>query len=144
VPVPVYKQQVWAVRLGGLQREVKGFMVLEEDALVFESADGSPGDRIALSDVRRAKRIRGSPVLVVHYVTESEDARAAFYFTKPPPVEPPEGVKKRKARRQAVHYLEMSNIDIKEEIKTWERAIRDAMKAAKRGGPASAGEASEA
>jgi hypothetical protein len=142
VPVPVYKQQVWAVRLGGLQREVKGFMVLEDDALVFESSDGSPGDRIALTDLRRAKRIRGSPVLVVHYVTESEDARAAFYFSKPPPVDPP-GVKKRKARRQAVHYLEMSNVDIKEEVKAWERAIRDAMKSAKARGPASAGETSE-
>jgi hypothetical protein len=132
------KQQVWAVRLGGLQREVQGSIALEEEALVFESSDGSSGERIALTDVRRAKRIRGSPVLVVHYVTESEAARAAFYFAKPPPVEP-EGVKKRKARRQAVHYLEMANVDIKEEVKAWERAIRDAMKTARETGSASAG-----
>jgi hypothetical protein len=130
------RQQVWAVRLGGLQREVKGTIVLEEEALVFESSDGSPGERIALTDVRRAKRIRGSPVLVVHYVTAAEDARAAFYFSKPPPVDPP-GVKKRKARRQAVHYLGMSNVDIKEDVKTWERAIRDAMRTAKEQGSAS-------
>jgi len=77
-------------------------------------------------------------VLVVHYVTESEPARAAFYFAKPPPVEPP-GVKKRKARRQAVHYLGMSNVDIKEEVKAWERAIRDAMKTARETGSASGG-----
>jgi hypothetical protein len=138
VQVPVLKQQVWAVRLGGLQREVKGFITLEDDALVFESADGSPGDRIPLRDLRRAKRIRGSPVLVIHYETESEDARAAFYFSKPPPVDPP-GVKKRRARRQAVHYLEMANVEIKEEVKAWERAVRDAMRSAKERGSASAG-----
>ncbi|MFL5737300.1 MAG: hypothetical protein ACJ76P_08170 [Actinomycetota bacterium] len=129
------KQQVWAVRLGGHQREVKGTIELEDEALVFESSDGSPGERIALTDVRRAKRIRGSPVLVIHYVTGAEDARAAFYFSKPPPVDPP-GVKKRKARRQAVHYLGMSNVDIKEDVKTWERAIHDAMKTAKETGSA--------
>ncbi|MFL5766419.1 MAG: hypothetical protein ACJ758_01070, partial [Actinomycetota bacterium] len=113
-------------------------IALEEEALVFESSDGSPGERIALADVRRAKRIRGSPVLVVHYITASEEARAAFYFAKPPPIEP-EGVKKRKARRQAVHYLEMSNVDIKDEVRAWERAIRDAMKTARETGSASAG-----
>jgi len=129
----VVKQEVWAVRLGGHHREVRGSIALEEEALVFESSDGSPGERIALTDVRRARRIRGSPVLVVHYVTASEDARAAFYFSKPPPVDPP-GVKKRRARRQAVHYLGMSNVDIKEEVKAWERAIRDAMKTANEAG----------
>ena len=111
---PVRRTQVWAVRLSGLQREIKGSIALEDGALVFEADDGSPGDRIAVTDLRRARRIRGSPVLVIHYVTASGDAKAAFYFSKPPPVEPPEGVRKRKARRQAVHYLEMSNVDKKE------------------------------
>jgi hypothetical protein len=72
-------------------------------------------------------------VLLIDYVTASGDAKAAFYFTKPPPVDVPEGVRKRKARKQAVHYLEMSNVNKKEEVKAWVSAIRDAMRAAGRG-----------
>ena len=127
------RTQVWAVRLSGLQREVKGSIVLENGSLVFEASDGSAGDRIAIKDLRRARRIRGSPVLVIDYVTGAGNAKAAFYFTKPPPVQPPEGVRKRKARKQAVHYLEMSNVDKKERVKEWHRALKDAMRAQKDG-----------
>jgi hypothetical protein len=127
------RTQVWAVRLSGLQREVKGSIQLEDGSLVFHAADGSPGDRIPATDLRRVRRVRGSPVLVIHYVTASGDATAAFYFTRPPPVEAPEGVRKRKARRQAIHYLEMSNMNKKEEIKNWHQALKEAMRAAQDG-----------
>ncbi|MDP9241618.1 MAG: hypothetical protein M3O84_00410 [Actinomycetota bacterium] len=127
------KTQVWAVRLSGVQREVKGSIHLEEGSLLFHAADGSPGDRIPATDLRRVRRVRGSPVLVIHYVTASGDATAAFYFTKPPPVEPPEGVRKRKARRQAIHYLEMSNMNKKEQVKEWHRALKEAMRTAQDG-----------
>jgi hypothetical protein len=121
------RTQVWAVRLSGLQREVKGTILLEDGSLVFDAADGSRGERISASDLRKVRRIRGSPVIVIEYVTGSVDAKAAFYFSKPPPLEPPEGTRKKKARKQAVHYLEIANINVKERVKAWHRALKDAM-----------------
>ena len=124
------RTQVWAVRLSGLQREVKGSIELQDGSLVFNAADGSPGERIPVADLRKVRRIRGSPVLVIEYVTGSVGAKAAFFFSKPPPVEPPEGVRKRKARKQALHYLEMANVNVKEKVKAWHRELKDAMREA--------------
>ncbi len=121
---------VWAVELGrGLMRETKGSLSLEEDALVFTAADGFSHVRIALSEVRKARRVLGSPVLVVRHVVDEGTARTAFYFAQPPPLEPTGHTSRRKFRRQTVQYLGLSNAERRNEIKRWEHAVREALRA---------------
>jgi hypothetical protein len=133
---------VWAVALrpGDLQ-ERRGTLELEPDDLLFTAADGSAPVRIPLRDIRRVRRLRGSPVLVVAHQTEGGKDRTAFYFAQPPPLEPVRTEEtelhpslfgstrssKRKARRQNAAYLGTWNREMKEDIRDWERAIKRAI-----------------
>lgn len=137
---------VWAVELRpNLGRERKGVLTLESDAISFAPHDGSSDMRIVLADVRRARRLRGSPVLMVDHRSDDRVERTAFYFAQPPPLQPvreeqPQRVmpvgfgrsSKRKARRQNVGYLSMWNRELKEDIQEWVEAI-DRSSEAKRG-----------
>ncbi|MEX0833078.1 MAG: hypothetical protein WD276_04285 [Actinomycetota bacterium] len=111
---------VWAVRLGAAPEETEGTLTLEESELVFAAEDGEL--RIPLVTIRRAKRIRGSPVLLVEQETSEGRADFAFYFSKPPPLPGP-GESKRKTRRRAVGYLGVSNRERKHLLKAWQGAI---------------------
>jgi hypothetical protein len=134
---------VWAVTLRpGETRERRGTLELEPDSIVFTGADGSVPARIALREVRRVRRLRGSPVLVVTHEGDAGSERTAFYFAQPPPLEPvrseevplrpsPVGFtrsSKRKARRQNAAYLGTWNREMKADIKEWERAIEQGMR----------------
>ncbi len=128
---------VWAVELRpNLGRERKGVLTLEPDALSFTPHDGSSDMRIVLVDVRKARRLRGSPVLMVDHRSDDRAERTAFYFAQPPPLQPvreeqPQRVmplgfgrsSKRKARRQNVGYLSMWNRELKDDIQEWVEAI---------------------
>jgi hypothetical protein len=113
---------------------------MEAGALVFEPADGAPARRIALSDVQKVRRLRGSPVLLVVHATGEARRRTAFYFAQPPPLQRPSmpvrerpsvlAMRKnsrRYVRRQNVGYLGMWNRQKKELLASWEKAIRAAM-----------------
>jgi hypothetical protein len=134
---------VWMVELSpGLAQERRGILSLQPDAIVFEAIDGSEDLRIPLAHVRRARRLRGSPVLLVAHDAGGRSARTAFYFVQPPPLEDfrgegeperpaPLGFRKssrRRARRQNIGYLGMWNRQLKVDIEEWERAIRDAVR----------------
>jgi hypothetical protein len=134
---------VWMVELSpGLAQERRGILSLQPDAIVFEATDGSEDLRIPLANVRRARRLRGSPVLLVAHDAGGRAARTAFYFVQPPPLEDfrregeperpaPLGFRKssrRRARRQNIGYLGMWNRQLKVDIEEWERAIRDAVR----------------
>jgi hypothetical protein len=132
---------VWMVELSpGLAQERKGILSLQPDAIVFEAADGSEDLRIPLAHVRRARRLRGSPVLLVAHNAGGRAARTAFYFVQPPPLtddqaQPerpaPLGFRKssrRRARRQNIGYLGMWNRQLKADIEEWEHAITDAVR----------------
>ena len=132
---------VWAVQLrSGLTRERKGTLSLEADALAFAADDGS-GVRIAFEDVRKARRLRGSPVLLVAHEIDGRTERTAFYFAQPPPLEAFTGERperpsplafgrggRRKARRQNVSYLGTWNRELKAAVAEWERAVREAVR----------------
>jgi hypothetical protein len=135
---------VWAVDLGrdALLKERRGTLSLDAGALRFEpAAEGQPEVLIALAEIRKVRRLKGSPVLLVVRPWEGGDRITAFYFVQPPPLEAfrrdtPEprqpgfaGLRspRRRARKQNVGYLGMSNRQKKAELVAWERAVREAV-----------------
>jgi hypothetical protein len=135
---------VWAVDLepGSSLEDVKGSLVLASDALVFGPRDEQrPERRYPLRDVVQARRLRGSPVLMIVRETSEGPKRTAFYFVQPPPLEVPDvptqpgiggrGPSKRRVRRQNVSYLGMWNREKKALLREWERQVKTAVAAAR-------------
>ena len=135
---------VWAVELGqgASMQERRGSLSLDETSLRFEPASEAHADTcIALAEIRKVRRLKGSPVLLVVSPGERGDRTTAFYFVQPPPldafrrdtVEPRQlgfaGLRnpRRRARKQNVGYLGMSNRQRKAELVAWERAVREAV-----------------
>jgi len=133
---------VWVVELspGVAAQDRKGTLSLQPDVIAFVPSDGSEDLRIPLAQVRKARRLRGSPVLVVAHEAGGRAVRTAFYFVQPPPLEDfqgedherpaPLGFRKssrRRARRQNIGYLGTWNRQLKADIEEWEGAIRDAV-----------------
>jgi hypothetical protein len=143
VPAPV---TVWAVELGPRSdlEEVRGSLSLASDALVFTPRDERRGpQRLPLTDISRARRLRGSPVLMVVSGRGAGTRRTAFYFVQPPPLERPEPTvtrpspfglgrsTRRKVRRQNVSYLGVWNQEKKALLREWDRQLREAIAAAR-------------
>jgi hypothetical protein len=133
---------VWMVELspGLATQERRGTLSLQPDVIAFVPSDGSEDVRIPLTQVRKARRLRGSPVLVVTHDAGGRAVRTAFYFAQPPPLEDlrgegaerpaPLGFRKssrRRARRQNIGYLGTWNRQLKADIEEWEQAIRHAV-----------------
>jgi hypothetical protein len=124
-------------------QEVKGSLSLASDALVFSPKDESlPERRLPLREVARARRLRGSPVLVIVQHPGVEPERVAFYFVQPPPLEVVEeptrvavwGIArsgKRRVRRRNTTYLGTWNREKKALLVEWERQVRRALEAAR-------------
>jgi hypothetical protein len=132
---------VWAVDLerGSSLADRKGTLTLDAEVLAFEPREeGRPARRIRLSDIRKVKRLRASPVLLVSHAERERVVRTAFYFIQPPPIDPPVTQptsplsfgrsSKRKERRRNVGYLTTSNPGKKEELREWESALRTALR----------------
>ena len=134
---------VWMVELspGLAAQERRGTLSLQPDVIAFVASDGSEDLRIPVARVRKARRLRGSPVLVVAHEAGGRAVRTAFYFAQPPPLEDfrgegteqpsPLGFRKssrRRARRQNIGYLGTWNRQLKADIEEWEHAIRDAVR----------------
>jgi hypothetical protein len=140
---------VWAVDLlREPKKDRQGTLSLQPEHLVFEPrAQGAAVIRIPLRSIKKARRLRGSPVLLVVHERNGTNVEVAFYFVQPPPLEPVLGqgerptpfsfgrASKRRARRQNVGYLGFSGRDKRQEIQGWARAVNEAMA----GGNASAG-----
>jgi hypothetical protein len=133
---------VWVVPLGrgAAMDGVKGSLSIVEDTLEFTPTDDPLGvKRWSLAEVTRARRLRGSPVLLVELGRGAE--RIAFYFVQPPPLQPPDEPlrpslgfgrpTKRRVRRRNVTYLGMANRDLRELLREWEVRVRAAVDAAK-------------
>ena len=138
---------VWMVRLRrGDAGEEKGTLRLEDDCLVFEDAAVRGLQRLAFAHVRRARRVRGSPILMVTHGQDDTSEEIAFYFTEPPPLKPaqpgqvspattrtggrPVGAfsamrrsSKRRHVRDNVRYLTTQSGSKKLEIEAWVDAI---------------------
>lgn len=136
---------VWAVELGRESplEEVKGSLSLTSEALVFTPRDERRSEqRYRLVEISKARRLRGSPVLMVVRDVGGLPARTAFYFVQPPPLERPDTAtrpapfgtgrnSKRKARRQNVSYLGMWSKEKKALLREWERQVQTAISAAR-------------
>ncbi len=131
---------VWRVRLRrGDVRDAEGTLRLDGDALVFEDHASSAATTLELSTVRSARRVRGSPILLVAHVDGDERVETAFYFSQPPPLdtragESPtgrpigsmaamRGASKRGHRRENVKYLTARAGRFKQEIREWVEEI---------------------
>ncbi|MFN2544058.1 MAG: hypothetical protein ABR600_05735 [Actinomycetota bacterium] len=120
---------VWAARLGSPDEGVKGSLVLWPDELAFTSEDAEVEIRIPMAELRRARRIHGSPVMVV----EQTSGVVAFYFAQPPPMERGETIiERRRDRAGSLAYLGDTNAAMRKDIKRWTRSIKDAVKKAGR------------
>ena len=142
---PMQPVTVWAVELGpeAPLDEVKGSLSLASDSLVFTPRDERrPEQRYRLAEISTARRLRGSPVLMVVREAGGLPLRTAFYFVQPPPLErsdtptrpTPFGSgrsSKRKVRRQNVSYLGMWSKEKKALLREWERRVQAAVSAAR-------------
>jgi hypothetical protein len=135
-PVTVWRVQL---RRGDLD-EREGTLRLETDALVFQDRATSHETRTALSEIRGARRVRASPVLIVTHQDDSgERAEIAYYFSQPPPLDMPtpgstgttamgrplgpfaalRRTSKRRHQRENVKYLTTKAGGLKPVIQAW-------------------------
>jgi len=120
---------VWAARLGSPDEVVKGSLVLDPIELAFIAERGDIEIRIPLEQIRRARRVFGSPVMVV----EHADRVVAFYFAQPPPLVTTKlRHESRKERAGSFRYLGNTNSALRKDIKRWVGSIRAAAKEARR------------
>ena len=135
---------VWMVHLGtGIPPvDVRGRLHLGETALEFTSVKEGRDARIAYADIRKAKRLKGSPVLLIDWRRDGEQRKTAFYFAQPPPLQPvprsptiaPPGPfghltratpSKRQVARMNLGYLRSTSAASREALREWERAVTE-------------------
>jgi hypothetical protein len=142
---------VWMVHLalgkGTKPAEVRGTLTLEEGGLEFADKKTGADIRFEYASIRRAKRVRGSPVLMVDWHRDGEPRKTAFYFSQPPPLEPvprsasidargPLGTfaratpSKRKVTRMNLGYLHSTAVANKKVVKAWAEAISERVRGA--------------
>jgi hypothetical protein len=134
---------VWAVDLIRDPRaDTKGTLFIGESSIGFRPSDAAGTElSIAFADVRKVRRLPGSPVLMVVHDRDGVRERTAFFFVQPPPLqrmmaEPTRvsfipGMSKRRARRQNASYLGMGNRARRELVAGWETRVRAAIAEAK-------------
>ncbi len=133
------------VHLGSQRKplEVRGTLTLGEEGLEFVERKTGADVRFEYASIRRAKRIRGSPVLMLDWRKEDEDRKTAFYFSQPPPlepmprsptIEPPRGPlgpftratpSKRQVARMNLGYLRSTSAAKKEAVRAWAEAVTE-------------------
>lgn len=127
---------VWEVDLTrGDVRERAGTLALEAEALVFRPETEGGERRILLASIVRVRRLVGSPVLMVRHAAGAVPLRTAYYFVEPPPLRPADDVMprplsgslRRRTRRDGVRQLAVGNVRKREELRSWERALREAI-----------------
>lgn len=127
---------VWEVELARRDvRERAGDLRLEADALVFRPGDGGAERRIALAAIEGVRRLFGSPVLMVRHAAGTQRLRTAYYFVEPPPLRPGDdaiarplsGSQRRRTRRAGAVRLAEGNRRMREDLRSWERAVREAI-----------------
>jgi hypothetical protein len=136
--------EVWMVHLGARSRppEVRGILTLGEESLEFVERKTGADVRFDFGSIRRAKRIKGSPVLLVDWREEGEDRKTAFYFSQPPPLDPvpssptiePRGPlgpftratpSKRQVARMNLGYLRSTSATNRRVVRAWAEAVTE-------------------
>lgn len=131
---------VWRVQLRrGDVRDREGTLSLEADALVFEDRESASEVKVPLAEIRSARRVKASPILIVVHDDDGGRVEVAYYFTQPPPLQAldqgsigttstgrPLGpfaamrrTSKRRHQRQNVKYLATKSGGLKPTIQAW-------------------------
>lgn len=130
---------VWRVQLRrGDVRDVEGTLRLDADALVFEDHASASETRVAFAEIRSARRVRASPILIVVHDDAGARSQTAFYFSQPPPLEAPapgspgatgrrplgpfaamRHTSRRRHQRENVKYLATKAGSLKPTIQAW-------------------------
>jgi hypothetical protein len=135
---------VWLVHLGlgPKPREVRGTLTLGEVGLEFVEQRTGVDVRFDYASIRRVRRVRGSPVLLVDWRKDDEVRKTAFYFSQPPPLEPvtrsatidPRGPlghltrptpSKRQVARMNLGYLRSTAVANKKVVRAWAQAVSE-------------------
>jgi hypothetical protein len=135
---------VWMVHLGQKKPlEVRGTLTLGENGLEFVERKTGADVRFEYRSIRKAKRIRGSPVLMVDWRKDDEDRKTAFYFSQPPPLEPmprsptlepPRGPlgpftratpSKRQVARMNLGYMRSTSATKRSVVRAWAEAVTE-------------------
>ncbi|HEY6567713.1 MAG TPA: hypothetical protein VI341_09365, partial [Actinomycetota bacterium] len=137
---------VWMVRLRkGDLGERKGLLTLDAEGLVFRDESLEQVRTLRLEQVRRVKRVRGSPILLVSHEEDRGVKETAFYFAEPPPLAPADPfavseasastgrplsplaamrrTSKKRHMRENVRYLTAKSGSRKPEIQAWVEEI---------------------
>ena len=135
---------VWMVHLGARSKpsEVRGTLTLGDRSLEFLERKTGVDVRFDYDSIRRAKRIKGSPVLLVDWRKDGQDRKTAFYFSQPPPLEPlprsptidPRGPlgpftratpSKRQVARMNLGYLRSTSATSKQVVRAWAEEVTE-------------------
>ncbi|HZB04252.1 MAG TPA: hypothetical protein VE737_08015 [Actinomycetota bacterium] len=121
----------WLVRPGNPDA-VTGTLSLERHALTFTPRGDEDPLPIPTNRIRRARRVRGSPILEVNYTDARAEPGVLFvYFAEPPPLpttagrtwaRPTRGLQ----RTASAMALRTRSKQLRGRIDRWVRAIRDA------------------
>jgi hypothetical protein len=128
--MPATPSTVWMVSALTGPDGVRGELSVENSAVVFRTAlHRGETETFRLDQIRRARRVWGSPVLELQLGIPNGLPEVAFYFMKPPSLMAPEGARfatRRGARRKAVAQLYKGNADKRTEIEAVLEEIRQA------------------
>ena len=135
---------VWMVHLGvgPDPPEIRGTLTLGDEGLEFVPRKSEEVVRFGYGTIRRAKRIRGSPVLTIDWRERDVDRKTAFYFSPPPPLAPAAGAapldprgplgsltrttpSKRQIARMNLGYLRSTSVASRNTVRAWAQAIEE-------------------
>ena len=134
---------VWMVRLDrGQTKDIRGTLSLEPTGLLFTDARSGEAVLIRFDVIRKPKRVKGSPILLLTHESDGERRQTAFYFSQPPPLKPPDPgavslpssgfgerpmgafgafrrTSKRRHMKTNIGYLTTSNTGLKDDVQRW-------------------------
>jgi hypothetical protein len=132
--------KVWMVHLerGLPPVDHRGRIELLDDALVFTHSKTQSITRFEYASIDRAKRNRGTPILMLEWRDGDRRRSTAFYFVPPPPLEAdaaprmeqpsPFGFGRTSARRQRktnARFLTTTSGMLKPEIRAWAQELSE-------------------
>jgi hypothetical protein len=123
------RSTVWMVNaLTGLDGR-KGVLSLRNGSLVFDPESTRVGQSVfQVSDIKRVRRVRGSPVLDVALKGAAFQS-VGFYFVEPPSLKADPDMmffRTKRIRKKALNTLRVANAVKKPEIEEWIRWIEEA------------------
>jgi hypothetical protein len=128
--MPDLTNTVWMFHAATSQEGVKGVLKLEPRGIVF-TAPGQGERAFPFDQIRKVRRVRGSPVLELRLRPAGGPRLVGFYFVQPPSLQAQDDsgmFKKRRLRRDAAASLMKLNAVKKGEIQTWVESIEQELR----------------